>query len=504
MDSGEVQECRLPESGSQMSLTRHEWGGLTNKFNLADGHARLGQSAEMREIVRQMPEVFTTAGQRSQIALEREFAKAYFTLASQPSVLERELPLLQHYSSSLAIETVANVLRRRGMRVGVLHPTFDNIPAILRRHGVNLKVVSERIFSHPADQEFYRDVDALLLVVPNNPTGADPGIDILERIALACKAAGLLLILDFSFRFFSRHLATSDFYAFLAGHNVAHIGIEDTGKTWPTLDLKVGTLIADASCHAELQAVTDDLLLNVSPFVFALLTEYIHRDGARSSLRVEERNRALLSDALSGAAVALVDAPGPMGVAWLRLPDGWVDVDVVDWLTSEGVAVLPGSPFFWADRGAGASYLRVAMMRPENEFARGVSALVEALSRYRPQNGNTGGAAVGAAAERVGLERLVLTAVGELLGSPDPALEDDFFALGGDSLNAMHLVGRLAQESGLPLRVKLLFDGPVLGDFVDRIAEVRERERQGTAGGHEGGFAGLRAAFATQSGPTGG
>lgn len=472
--------------GSQESLTRHEWVGLMNKHNLADGHSRLAQSDRMLEIVAGLPELYTVADHRGQVELEREFEEAYFTLAGQPSVLRREQHALHFYSSSLAMEAVANHLRLREMSIGVLHPTFDNIPAILRRHGLEPKQVPEQIFDEPENPAFYQDLDSLLLVVPNNPTGTDAPIDVLKRIALSCKAAGVLLILDFSFRFFSRHLSTVDFYGFLAEEGVAHIGIEDTGKTWPTLDLKVGTLIADPSCHAGLQAITDDMLLNVSPFVFALVAEYIRRDGARESLRVEGRNRAVLRESLAGGPLQLIDPPGPMSVAWLRMPEGWVDTEAADWLAEQGVSVLPGGPFFWDDREEGQSYLRVAMMRPEDEFATGAAALAEAAARYRPGGGPG----------RPELAELVLTAVAQLLTCPQPTAEDDFFVLGGDSLSAMHLVGRLAQDTGLPLRVKMLLDAPVLGDFVDRVAGVLEQ--QGAAEAAPDPAHRLRSLFADQ------
>jgi aryl carrier-like protein len=63
------------------------------------------------------------------------------------------------------------------------------------------------------------------------------------------------------------------------------------------------------------------------------------------------------------------------------------------------------------------------------------------------------------------LSALTLQVAGELLERDDLSLEDDFFASGGDSMLAMHLVGRLSRATGLRLRVSMLLEHPVLGDF---------------------------------------
>ncbi|MFD1151392.1 aminotransferase class I/II-fold pyridoxal phosphate-dependent enzyme [Saccharothrix hoggarensis] len=450
------------------SLTRHEWAGLMNTHNLADGHARQAQTLRMREVVARLPELYTAADEVPQLTLQREFEEAFYGLAGQHSVVTRERRPLHHYSSSLSIEVVANYLREKGSRVSLLHPTFDNIPAILRRHQVPLTPITERIFAEPDDPAFYRDTDAIFLVTPNNPTGTDPAPDVMRTIARRCVEHDVLLIVDYSFRFFSAHLAGWDQYAYFESIGLRHIGIEDTGKTWPTLDLKIGSLIADARVYPRLQEITDDLLLNVSPFIFALIRDYVDADRELSSRQVGAVNRGVLERALEGGPVTPVPAAGPMSVAWLRLPEGWRASDLCDWLTEQEVSVLPGWPFFWADHSAGEGFVRVALMRSEGDFADAARALAEALERYasRGQDAPDTG---------VDIDALVLRLAAELLERPDATLADDFFALGGDSMSAMHLVGRIAKETGLPLRVKAMFDGPVLGDLAARVRELRER-----------------------------
>jgi aryl carrier-like protein len=71
---------------------------------------------------------------------------------------------------------------------------------------------------------------------------------------------------------------------------------------------------------------------------------------------------------------------------------------------------------------------------------------------------------------------LVLSLARDLLERADVSMEDDFFAAGGDSMLAMHLVGRLARETGLRLRVTLLFAHPVLGEFAEQVGRLRRSE----------------------------
>jgi len=374
----------LPEECE--SLTRYEWAGLVAEHNLADGHARRAPSRTEAQVIGRLSQIFRDAEIVNQLEAQRMFEAAFYRRAGQPSVLQRTSPPLHHYSSSLSNEVLANYLRAEGLRVGLMHPTFDNIASILRRHDVPLRTVPERLYEEPDDPTHYEDADALFLVVPNNPTGTDPEPDVLRAIAGECAARDMLLIVDTSFRFFSEHLHTWDQYRYFEELGLRHVGIEDTGKTWPTLDLKVGSLVADPVTCEPLRHITDDFLLNVSPFIFSLLHEMIEVDDPLDCRRVAQVNRQVLAHALDGTPVRLERTTGPMSVAWLRVPDDWPAAgELCPKLGQHGVAVLPGSPFFWETPTDGDRYLRVALMRPEAEFASGARALRRALDLVSAQ-----------------------------------------------------------------------------------------------------------------------
>jgi thioesterase domain-containing protein/acyl carrier protein len=60
----------------------------------------------------------------------------------------------------------------------------------------------------------------------------------------------------------------------------------------------------------------------------------------------------------------------------------------------------------------------------------------------------------------------------EVLGRPGVTPEDDFFALGGDSILAMRLLGRLEEELGLPVPLAVVFQSPTLREAADAVHDL--------------------------------
>ncbi|MBF6481229.1 non-ribosomal peptide synthetase, partial [Nocardia cyriacigeorgica] len=76
-------------------------------------------------------------------------------------------------------------------------------------------------------------------------------------------------------------------------------------------------------------------------------------------------------------------------------------------------------------------------------------------------------------------EQLVAEAFAAVLGIERAGLDDDFFALGGNSLNATQVVARVATALDAELGVRELFDAPTVAAFA-----VRALARRGTRAGH--------------------
>ena len=279
--------------------TEYERLGLSALINLSDGHARCPLTASQRAIVAQLPKDFEDASGQSQDALEAAFADAFFRLARQESVRSCRPPVLFSYSASNAIQIVANYLTARGGPVVLIEPCFDNIPRLLARERNEVIPVSEGVLSDPelAWKVVPPGASALWLVMPNNPTGLIVSAGALRILAAVCRSRNCVLVCDFCFRFFSDEFLSWDQYETLIESGVSFVAIEDTGKTWSTLDMKVGMFVASPELHRPLHARNEDLLLNVSPFHLLVLTRFIEDSlecGLAESVRgIIEANRAV-------------------------------------------------------------------------------------------------------------------------------------------------------------------------------------------------------------------
>ncbi|NEW55868.1 amino acid adenylation domain-containing protein, partial [Nocardia cyriacigeorgica] len=76
-------------------------------------------------------------------------------------------------------------------------------------------------------------------------------------------------------------------------------------------------------------------------------------------------------------------------------------------------------------------------------------------------------------APAAGIEETVAAIVGELLGADRIGADDDFFALGGNSLIATRVAARLGAELDAEIPVRLLFEAPTVAGLAARVARLR-------------------------------
>ncbi|OGK18660.1 hypothetical protein A3G67_02260 [Candidatus Roizmanbacteria bacterium RIFCSPLOWO2_12_FULL_40_12] len=366
-------------------LTSWEWKSLVNPGSLADGHAHQGQNASQRRVINRLSSIFFDAEKANQLQLQNDFEKLFFHLGGQKAYKKFSKPLY-HYACSLCIEVVANYLRTNNTSVSLVHPTFDNLADILKRHKVKLEPISESELLDIAQNKHKIRTQALFLVCPNNPTGLELTKKQFSNIVDYCKKNNKLLILDFSFRFFSKHIEW-DQYEILHSSGVDFIALEDTGKVWPTLDLKIGLMISNNSLYEDMVSITDDFILNLSPFIIQLLTEYLQVEKIKSrsikTAQVIKKNKKILIDRLRKTPLRVMNPGSPMSVAWIRLPKTWESTTFCEWLEKNNIYVLPGGPFFWNDAKQGDSFLRIALSRPEKLFSIITKRLEIATLKYK-------------------------------------------------------------------------------------------------------------------------
>jgi aspartate/methionine/tyrosine aminotransferase len=370
------------------NLTQYERDSLGRPFNLADGHARQYQDDHQLEICRRLPDLYRAGERISQLDVEGDFQAAFYGLAGQLSATGHPRALLCT-SASLATDLVATFFGHAQLSVGLVQPCFDNLAAIMRRRGVRMTPLSEAELLAPEPGR--PSTDALFVALPNNPTGF-----VLDRaefadLAARCARRGQILILDWTFRFFSS-LDQWDQYAILEQTGVSYLCIEDTGKTWPSLDLKCSMLAASADLFPHVADIHSDVLLNVSPFTLLLLLEYMQDSGRRgldlSVRRPVDVNRRRLRKALRESVLAPIGGQAAISVEWVRIDSDEIDSTyVVDLLAHAGIGILPGDLFFWAHPWRGREYIRFALARDPATFdtvchrIEGMITRLEALRR---------------------------------------------------------------------------------------------------------------------------
>ncbi|TKK88784.1 peptide synthetase [Herbidospora galbida] len=122
---------------------------------------------------------------------------------------------------------------------------------------------------------------------------------------------------------------------------------------------------------------------------------------------------------------------------------------------------------------------------PRNELGKVVKAEVRALFAVAGPAGRP-------------LESAEERALGRLwtgvLGVPATSADDDFFALGGDSLRAAQLAARVAERFGVPVEGTFAFDRPVLAEQAGQIrAAVATVSHAGGAAAEDGALSGVQA-----------
>ena len=75
----------------------------------------------------------------------------------------------------------------------------------------------------------------------------------------------------------------------------------------------------------------------------------------------------------------------------------------------------------------------------------------------------------------------------DILGVSGIGPEDEFFALGGHSLNAVRMFSRVKRDMGVDLPITTLFDAPTLAALADQVAEIGGLSRSRSGAEPEGG-----------------
>ena len=354
----------------------------TNIYNLADGHAWRNPSEGQFRVIERLGEIYCETSRRDFREVQDEFLDVFFRVAAQPGA--RRCRHVLSATASYSIDLVGAYCAEHSLSIGFIEPCFSHIAKMLRRRGNRVAAIPEKQITSGSLESFCdaEDLDAVFLCAPNNPTGFQLSKDELLHVAEIVERSDRLLVLDRAYGFF----ATTDFdvYDTLLQTNARFVVVEDTGKTWPTLDLKVGVLGTTTQMQRELTLIQDEVLLHVSPFTLSMLTEFLldtaHVGFDQSVKTTIDTNRETLRQGLYGAPIVPV-TQSPMSAEWLQLiSNEMTGRELVSRAKEHGVLTLSGEFFFWEHPEKGSDFVRVALMRDPEYFAAASQRLFESLN----------------------------------------------------------------------------------------------------------------------------
>lgn len=366
-----------------VNLTTMEVDALTDVdggLNLTDGHARLPLTEQQVAIVARVPDMFAAACTRPFPEIENEAHTAFLHAVGQHSAPIGSGRILSCYSSTLATDIVARALPA-GATVAVLHPTFDNIADLMVTRGLHLVPLTEEQLLAKDWPE--RPVSVVVVTHPNNPTGLVTPRKHLASLARHAAERGQTVIIDASFRGQVK-AAQYDCYEVLESAGVDWIVIEDTGKLWPTHELKIGMLAYSERTRIPIERAFSESLLAASPVVLQLVTALAAdwTDGGYERAHAHvQRNREVVRTALETVGLQLADPDSEISVARVEMPDDGPDSALLHKeLLTRGVHVLPCSPFHWADPPSGLRYIRLSLARPPETVTAAARSMAQAYA----------------------------------------------------------------------------------------------------------------------------
>ncbi|GGW75591.1 aminotransferase class I/II-fold pyridoxal phosphate-dependent enzyme [Streptomyces caelestis] len=366
------------------NLTSMETDALLDGLNVSDGHPRMPLTESQRAIVESLPTLFDEAEKRVFEEVEAETQQAFLHAIGQRQAPIGTGRLVSCYSSSVAMDITARALAHRTGTVALVHPTFDNIPDLLKGRGLRLLPVPEAGLER-GEPELPDEVGAVFVTTPNNPTGWVLSEDGLRRLAAFCARTNRVLAMDTCFRAQDTR-AQYDTYAILQESGAQWVVIEDTGKLWPTLELKAGFLAWGENTDLPLLDYFSDVLLSVSPLVLLMLTKFAQDAEAGGYAELHgliARNRRALAEVLDGGPVTLTDPNARISVARVTLPEGGPNaLALYEELVAHGTHVLPCGPFHWNRPADGVRQVRLALARTEEDVVRAARTLQDAVRAH--------------------------------------------------------------------------------------------------------------------------
>ncbi|MDY6229523.1 MAG: aminotransferase class I/II-fold pyridoxal phosphate-dependent enzyme [Prevotella sp.] len=146
-----------------------------------------------------------------------------------------------------AAELIKSMMEHSAGKVGIIYPTFEEYPNRLKQERIVAFVPASENLSYTADEliDFYegKDIDTLLVINPDNPTGNFiPKPDVL-KLAQWCEERNIRLVVDESFVDFSDNFAENSLLEDdILENNRNLVVVKSISKSYGVPGLRLGIL----------------------------------------------------------------------------------------------------------------------------------------------------------------------------------------------------------------------------------------------------------------------
>ena len=364
-------------------LTRlQERAAAVHALDFTVGYPRLQPAAEQWETLRKILLAERSPIWADEVLLLREAVQEFIGLEQSQSI---EFT----FSGSVALERVISAIASSGpCRLLLTTPGFDSIYRFADRLAVVEVLSIDPFWSHSEYVErlmnsVSEDIDVIVLVSPDNPSGFALTDSELGELGARCADVGATLVADQCFLRINPFGVDIGNVSTLAGR-CSWLGLWDSSKTVELLGERLGFVFGS---HAEQKLVRNSL--SEIQYDLSLLTVVAIRRSleAMTDLKLQRLNRTIaenyrtLRDAAGAADVAL-GKPDAGSFVVLRCDgrlSGWTSEALAEiLLVDHAIAVTPSTVLYPQAPGQ-VDFIRIALARPMAYVHR----LIEALGAIR-------------------------------------------------------------------------------------------------------------------------
>jgi DNA-binding transcriptional MocR family regulator len=261
-----------------------------------------------------------------------------------------------------AMLAVASSFLRQGDTVATEAMTYPGFRALAFHMGLKMAAVAtdeEGLIPAALEEVIRRDLPKAIYCTPTiqNPTTASMTIGRREAIVAIARRNGMPVIEDAAYALYPHDPAPS--LAALAPELVYHVAT--TAKS-----LSPGLRLAYVVVPPDTQSVVTNCLrattMMASPLLVSLVTGWI-RDGTANAILAGIRTEAVARQALAANILPHeFCAAHPEGLhLWLTLPSNWQRQDFVNYVRTQGLALVPSDAFVATQGGVVPNAVRVAL-----------------------------------------------------------------------------------------------------------------------------------------------